>query len=233
MLVAKNDNKVYKPIIMIEDCDVKTDQLWENLNEFLAEIPRPVKLVVWANPQGRWEEREAIRLVQTLADEFEQLSSEQREPKPNYSFYPVIAVMGMEDREEVDFGVRIIGLPAGVQITSLVGGIQAVTFRGQQLEPVTRIKLAKMPASADIELITDTNDQPGTVMASRCFNFAVANKHVRTFLILADTFPTALYRHNVERVPHMVINNNIHVEGVLDEGGILKHLAKAVKKMAN
>jgi predicted DsbA family dithiol-disulfide isomerase len=51
-------------------------------------------------------------------------------------------------------------------------------------------------------------------------------------LILADTFPSVLYRHNVEKVPHMIIDDKIHVEGVLDEGGILKHLAKAVARRA-
>jgi hypothetical protein len=209
------------------DCDDRTESLMRSLEEFLGHLPRPTRLVVYADAEGRWSEREAINLGQMLGDTFDNISFEHRPRRPNYDFWPVIAVMGLEVDEEIDLGLRIIGLPVGVQITSLVGAIQAMAFRGQQLEPLTRIRLAKLPAKVDIELVTHGGDETGAVMAGRCFSFAAASDKIRTFLIMADDFPTVLDRHGVHEMPHAVLNNNVHIEGEIDEDGLLRHLAKA------
>jgi hypothetical protein len=58
---------------------------------------------------------------------------------------------------------------------------------------------------------------------------AVVNEHLRTFFIMADQFPTAVDRYSLNYLPHMVINNRVHMEGVVDEEEILKQIALAVK----
>lgn len=206
-----------------------TDE-WSDLIPFLEHIPRPVRLVVWADEMGGPLEREAIRVARSLSQRFESLSFDLRPRRPDYSFYPVWGVMGLEDEAEVDFGVRIIGLPAGFQMTTLLGAVQAVTFRGQQVEPKTRIQLSRMPAPAEIEIITDSADEAGPQMTTLCFALAVCTPLIRAYAIMADSFPVALQRFNVHYLPHTIINNRVHIEGVLDEVQFLRHLAMAVKK---
>ncbi len=214
---------------MMEDCADQTEALFEELSQYLGELPRPVKIVVWADDAGNWQEREALRLAAALAHRFEPIAWEARPRKKNYDYYPVFGLMGLEDGAELDFGVRIIGLPAGRQITSLVGGAQAVSFRGKQLGIKTQIQLAKLPAAIDFELIVANQDEAGVIMASRCFNIAAANPKARAFLIMLDDFPFVVNRFNVQHTPHLVINDKIHAEGMLDEADILKLVAKAVK----
>jgi hypothetical protein len=61
---------------------------------------------------------------------------------------------------------------------------------------------------------------------------AVAHPRVRAYLIMADAFPEAVIRYSVNYVPHTVINHRVHVEGVVNEEGLLKHVAAAVKRDA-
>ena len=205
-----------------------TDE-WADVAPFLENIPRPVRLVVWAYEEGRWQEREAIRLGQALSERFANVSFDLRPRRENYAFYPVLGVMGVEGEEEIDYGVRIIGLPAGYQMTTLLGAIQAVTFRGQQVEPKTRIQISRMPAAAEIEIITVSEDEGGPQMATMCFALAVCSPLIRAFAIMSDSFPVALQRFNVHYLPHTIINDKVHIEGVLDEAQFLRHLALALK----
>lgn len=216
-------------LTVMSDTQTPTDE-WSDLVPFLEQIPRAVRLVVWGDEVGgRWE-REAIRVAWALSQRFARLSFELRPRRPDYGFYPVWGVMGLEGEEELDFGVRIIGLPAGFQMTTLLGAIQAVTFRGQQVEPKTRIQLSRMPAPAEIEIITDSADEAGPQMATMCFALAVCSPLIRAYAIMADCFPVALQQFNVHYLPHTVINGRVHMEGVLDEAQFLRHLAMAVKK---
>ena len=130
--------------------------------------------------------------------------------------------------ETVDFGLRIIGLPTGYQMTSLITAIQAVAFKGMTSEPFTRIQLAKLERQISLELVTDSEDEGGPVMANQIFNMAFVSSNVKSFLIMGDQFPEAFIRYSVKFVPHVVINERIHVEGVVDEKKLLEEMAKAV-----
>ena len=115
---------------------------WGTLDGFIRELPEPVKLVVWGETEASLGEREALRLGEKLAERYAVVTFEQRSRRDNYDYYPVMGIMRLDGEEEIDNGVRLIGLPAGYQINSLVGAIQAVSFRGSQLEGRTRIQLS-------------------------------------------------------------------------------------------
>jgi alkyl hydroperoxide reductase subunit AhpF len=203
---------------------------WDQLPAFLEKLPEPVHMVVWGDATASQGEKDAVLLCQTLANRFTALHFSLRPRRENYPFYPVIGFMGQAEGEEVDFGLRIIGLPAGYQITSLITAVQAVSFRGMTLEPATRIKLSRLPAEVRIEIITSAEDEGGPVVAKTAFGLAVAHPRVRAYLIMADAFPEAVIRYSVNYVPHTVINNRVHVEGVVNEEALLKHVAAAVKR---
>ncbi len=210
-------------------------QSWSQLNGFLEQLPRPVRLVVWTRDEGGPFEQEALHLAHSLAARFPILQAERRAPVPRHFHYPVIGIMGLDGegqaQAELDFGLRIVGLPAGYQINSLVGAIQAASFRASNLEGLTRIKLSKLAAEArvDLETFTSATNEAGAVVATLCAGFAVASEQVRTFIVMADVFPDIARRYSVRNLPHTVINSRVHIEGLLDEEALLKQIALAVR----
>jgi alkyl hydroperoxide reductase subunit AhpF len=207
---------------------------WAELPEFLANLPEPVRLIVWGDETKSRTERQAAELVQFLAAEFAPLRYELLPRRVNYDYYPVIGVMRDETAADgevtaQDHGVRLIGLPEGYQMTAFIAAIQAVAFRGMTLEAKTRIQLKGLQTAVRLELITDAKDEAGGMMAHLIFNLAAANPHIRSHLIMGDQFPEAVWRYSVDRIPHLVINNRRHVTGVIEEGKLMREIAAAVK----
>jgi alkyl hydroperoxide reductase subunit AhpF len=205
-----------------------SDDAWDQLPSFLGHLPEVVRLHVWCDQSGSPEEREATRLVKELSGRFEPIEHAFFPRRSNYSFYPVIGIMGVDTNDIIDYGLRIIGLPAGYQMTSLISGIQAVAFKGMTSEAITRIQLAQLNQEVSLELITDSDDEAGPLMAQRIFNMAVVSPLVKSFLIMGDYFPQAFIRYSVKYVPHLVINERIHVEGIVEEGELLEEIARAI-----
>jgi len=176
-------------------------------------------------------EREATRLVATLAERFPLLSYRLFPRRDNYPYYPVMGVMGGTAEQARDDGLRLIGLPIGYQMTSLIAAIQAVAFRGQTLEPATRIRLSRLPADAavTIEVLTAADDEWGGVAAKAAFGMAAASERVRAYLIVTDFFPEAAVRYSAATLPHVVINQRVHFSGAPDEAALLRHIGLALR----
>lgn len=217
---------------MLQEESPFDEQLLEQLDVFLARLPRPVRLVVWADAQGNADEQEALRLGQLLAGHFDTLDFDHRPRRESYPYYPVVGVMGLDEEsgEEVDYRVRFVGLPAGYQINSLVGAIQAVSFRASNIEVRTRIALSRLTQDVNLELFTSAENESGAIPATLISGLAVASPHVNAFIIRADSFPAATLRYSIPSLPHMVINRRYHIEGIMDEDELLAHMAKALKR---
>ncbi len=203
-------------------------ETWAELNPILANLPKSVHLHLWGDVDASAGEQEAAVLCQTLADHFESIQFRLFPRRVNYPYYPVIGIMGEEGGETVDFGLRIIGLPKGYQMTSLITALQAVAFQGMTLEPTTRIKLHKLSDEVNVELMTSAENEGGPLMAKIAFGLAAASSYIRSYLIMSDVFPEANLRYSIKIIPHMVINGRVHVEGVVSEDVIVDHIAMAV-----
>jgi hypothetical protein len=226
------------------DANPFDDETWQMLPDFLAHLPKPVCLHIWGDESAGQAEHEAVRLAQALASRFPQISYRVFPRRINYPYYPVIGIMGGTPDDAKDYGLRIIGLPAGYQMTSLIAAIQAVSFEGQTLEPMTRIKLHKLltndevitnseaitnGGAIDIELLTSAGDLNGSVAAKTLFGAAMAGEQIRTFLIVTDFFPEAGIRYTAEKLPHVVINRRFHFEGILSEEMLVDQIIKVLR----
>jgi len=200
----------------------------KQLPALLGRLPRPVRLHLWGDGETNERVREAQRLIFALSEQFDTIDHRILPTRANYHYYPVIGAMGLEEDQELDFGVRIIGLPEGVQITSLIAAIQSVSFRGMTSEARTRILLKQIETPVTLELITSKDDEGGTLMAHQLFNMAVSSEQVGSYLIMGDAFPQAVVGYSVKSLPHIVINKRVHVEGIVDEMTLMKHIASAV-----
>jgi alkyl hydroperoxide reductase subunit AhpF len=205
------------------------DETWASLPDFLSHLPEAIRLHVWGDEKASQSEHEAVELARTLNKRFGNIDFKLLPRRINYNFYPVIGIMRLEGEEAIDLGVRFIGLPAGYQMTSLISAMQSVAFRGMTSEAMTRIQLKKLKTDVSLELITSAEDEAGTVMAHRACNLAVASSQIRTYIIMGDAFPQAVIRYSINRVPHLVINERVHLEGIVDEKVILEHIAATIR----
>ncbi|MCZ7673498.1 MAG: hypothetical protein M5U34_43460 [Chloroflexi bacterium] len=178
--------------------------------------------------QASQAEKEAARLCLHLAERFEVIQFRMLPQRINYAYWPVIGVMRGTVDDYTDVGVRLVGLPSGYQMTSFISAMQAVSFQGSTLAVKTRIQLRTLAEAVILELVTAVDDESGPLMAQPLFNMAAVNEHIRTYLIMGDMFPQALWKYSVYNLPHLVINSRVHIEGVYDEEAIVQHIAKAM-----
>jgi len=207
------------------------DETWRQLPGFLDNLPESVCLHVWADEQGEPAEREATRLAQALSERSPRLSYRLFPRRQNYPYYPVIGVMGGTTVESRDDGLRIIGLPLGYQMTSLIAAIQAVAFRGQQFDGDIRVgrQAAQANPRRRLQRLPAAEDEWGGVAAKTVFGMAAASPRVRAFLIMTDLFPEAAQRYSVTALPHVVVNRRVHFSGPPDEAELLRHIGLALK----
>ncbi|MCA9867405.1 MAG: hypothetical protein KC410_13030 [Anaerolineales bacterium] len=223
-----NDLNPYEPIPFDEET-------WRQMPDFLSNLPEPVCLHVWGDETTGAAEREAARLAGLLAEHFpDKLSYRLLPRRINYPYYPVIGIMAGTVESSTDLGLRVIGLPIGFQMTSLIAAIQAASFRGQTLEPRSRLKLHRLMTHAaediGIEVLTSAEDEAGAVVAKAAFGAAAATERIRTFLIVTDYFPEAAQRYSAAYLPHTVINKRVHFNGVLEEHELVRQIERAVKR---
>ena len=143
------------------------EETWNQLPGYFEHLPEPVHIVMWGDETIAGGEKETADLCRLLAERFATLHFHYRPRRANYYFYPVLGFMGSgsDDEAWTDYGVRLIGQPLGYQMTSLISAVQAVAFRGQTLEPRTRILLHKLAADIEIEVLTSAEDEAGALMA--------------------------------------------------------------------
>jgi alkyl hydroperoxide reductase subunit AhpF len=204
------------------------DETWAMLPSFFEHLPEPVLLNIWGDATISKSVAEAVKLAQTLSERFELIKHQLLPMRMNFHYYPVIGIMRISDGVPIDHGVRFVGLPVGFQMTSLIAGIQSVSFQGSTSEATTRIQLHRLDKSVNLELFTDAQDESGAQMAQAIFNMAVVSEHIRSFLIMKDEFPEAAIRYSVREVPHLVINGKAHIQGLVDENAILAKIANTI-----
>jgi hypothetical protein len=222
-------------------------ETWALLPGYFDKLPRTVHLHMWGSERETEDERETAVLCRTLAEHFEKIQFRLFPRRVNYDYYPVIGMMGEEEEDggprteggspssvlgppsTIDYGVRIVGWPVGYQLTSLITAIQVVSFRGQTLEPKTRIQLRGLNKEVSLQILTAADNETGGLVAKSAFGFCMVHEQVRAYLIMADRFPEAMIKFSVNRLPHTIINGRYHVDGPLSEEDLLKHIARAVK----
>lgn len=204
-------------------------EVWAQLPDFFTHLPQPVRLVMWGDEAGSQGERETAVLCRALAAHFETIRFEIQPRRENYPYYPVLGVMGDWQTPYQDFGVRIIGWPAGFQFSTLITAVQAVAFQGSTLEPVSRIKLHKLSQEVGIELVTAAENEGGPMLAKVIFGMAVAIPKIRAYVIMADSFPEVVDRYSIAILPHTIMNGRIHISGFADEAVLVQHVLKAAQ----
>jgi glutaredoxin-like protein len=131
------------PLISKKDADMLRE-------EFAARLVRPVKLVMFTQTtecQFCTETRQIVEEVAALSDKIEPVIYDFVSDKAAAEAYgidkiPAIALLGVQDGQEHDYGIRFYGIPSGYEFATIVEDIFAVSRGESGVKPATQKTLA-------------------------------------------------------------------------------------------
>jgi len=128
--------------------------------EFAAQLVNPVKLVMFtqaAECQFCAETRQIVQEVAALSDKIEPVIYDFVTDKPAAESYgidkiPAIAILGVKDGKEQDYGIRFYGIPSGYEFATIVEDIVAVSRGESGLKAGTQKALADLKVPVHIQV---------------------------------------------------------------------------------
>jgi glutaredoxin-like protein len=208
----------------------------KQVRDLLAPLAAPVKLVVFTQGEGGAPEcemcRDARQLVEEVAGLADKLSIEvhdfaaEAELAAAYGIdkIPALAILRGGD-EPQDYGIRLYGIPAGYEFSTLIEDILMVGSGDPGLSARTLAALEQLPGPIQIQVfVTPTCPHcPRAVLLAH--KLALASDKVTAAMVEATEFPHLANKYQVYGVPRTVVNDVIHIEGAAPESMLLDKLA--------
>ncbi|MEN3033894.1 MAG: thioredoxin family protein [Aquificaceae bacterium] len=219
---------------MLLDLDVRT-QLKEI---FEKELASRVKLKLFSQAIGCKTCSSAESLLRELSQVSEgKVSLEvyspliDREMAKSYGIERVPTIVIEGDR---DYGIRYIGLPAGLEFSTLVQGIALVSKRAPQLSEKTVEILKEIDLPIEIMVFVTTSCGYCPMAAITAMNFAIASEQITALVVDANENRDLSSRYYVSGVPKIVINQGVaEFVGAQPENAFLGYIVAAYNKIKN
>jgi glutaredoxin-like protein len=208
------------------------DEIVEQVKEQLADLEGPVRLVMFTQTfecDYCAETRQLVEEVAQLSDQltaeiYNFVTDEEKAKELGVDKIPAVAVIGAED-----YGVRLYGIPAGYEFTSLIHAIQAVAAGEPDLseEGIRALADLKEPVHMQVFVTPTCPYCPQAVVLAH--QMAIASPMVRADMVEATEFLHLSIKYQVMGVPRTVINETTHIEGAAPEPMLLDKLQEALE----
>jgi len=214
------------------------DKIKEQVKEFFGELVKPVKIVFFGSSQQNCEYcSETIGLLNEIAELSELISIEEYDFEKNQDVVnqynidkvPMTVIAGMDEEEIIDYGIRLSGIPAGHEFTTLINDLVMVSKQDSGLSPAIREKLSKLENSVNLQVfVTPTCPYcPQAVILAH--QMAMESKFVTGEMVEAMEFADLSNQFNVSGVPHTIINSGSgEVVGAVPESRLMVEIEKAL-----
>ena len=203
---------------------------------FSKELKEQVNLKLFSQAIGCETCQVAEELLKELADvDPEKIKLEvyspliDREISQKYGIdrVPTIVIEG-----DKDYGIRYIGLPAGLEFTTLVQGIVQVSKREPRLSAKTVEMLKGIDLPMEIMVFVTTSCGYCPSAAITAMNFAMANDNITALIVDASENMDLAERFQVVGVPKIVINRGlVEFVGAQPENSFLGYVISAYEKL--
>ena len=203
---------------------------------FSKELKEQVNLKLFSQAIGCETCQVAEELLKELADvEPEKIKLEvyspliDREISQKYGIdrVPTIVIEG-----DKDYGIRYIGLPAGLEFTTLVQGIVQVSKREPRLSGKTVEMLKDIDLPMEIMVFVTTSCGYCPSAAITAMNFAMASDNISALIVDASENMDLAERFQVVGVPKIVINTGLaEFVGAQPENNFLGYVISAYEKL--
>ncbi len=208
------------------------DEIRQEVSKILANLPGPVRLVMFTQEFECEYCAETRQLVEEIAELSDRLTAEiydfqadrAKAEELGIDKIPAIAIIGAQD-----YGVRFYGIPSGYEFASFLHAIQSVAAGKPELSDATLRVVAGIQKPVHIQVfVTPTCPYcPQAVMLAH--QLAIASPLIRADMVEAMEFPHLAVKYQVMGVPRTVINETVHIEGAAPESHVVAKLQEALK----
>ncbi len=203
---------------------------------FSKELKEPVSLKLFSQAIGC----ETCQIAEDLLKELVEVEPEKiklevyspvidREISQKYGIerVPTIVIEG-----DKDYGIRYMGLPAGLEFTTLVQGIVQVSKRQPRLSERTIEMLKSIDIPMEIMVFVTTSCGYCPSAAITAMNFALASDHISALIVDASENMDLAELYQVVGVPKIVINRGVaEFVGAQPENSFLGYVISAYEKL--
>ncbi|MCS7307043.1 MAG: thioredoxin family protein [Aquificaceae bacterium] len=152
-----------------------------------------------------------------------------REVSQKYGIERVPTLVIEGDR---DYGIRYLGLPAGLEFTTLVQGVVQVSKREPKLSDKTIELLKTIDIPMEIMVFVTTSCGYCPAAAITAMNFAIASDNIRAIIVDASENTDLAQIYQVVGVPKIVINKGVaEFVGAQPENSFLGYVMSAYEKL--
>ncbi len=204
---------------------------------FSKELVNPVKIKLFSQTIGCETCQVTEELLKEVSKINEKISLEIYTPviekeiaqKYNISRVPTIVLEG-----EKDYGIRYIGLPSGLEFSTLVRGITLVSKRQPELSAKTLEFISSIDTPLEITVFVTTSCGYCPAAAIMAMNFALASDNISALIVDATENPDLAQLYQVVGVPKIVINQGlVEFVGAQPENAFLGYIIAAHEKLKN
>ncbi len=213
------------------------EEISQQVREVFADLKQPVHVMFFGSQDNcaycddtRQLAQEVTALNDLLSlDVYDVDADADLARKYNVDRAPALVITARDGDQVTDFGIRLTGIPAGHEFSSLIQDILLVSARDSGLSAATRQALQSLQQPVLLQVfVTPTCPYcPRAVVLAH--QMALESPLVQAEMVEATEFPELSNRHRVSGVPHTVVNDGKgNVIGAVPEANLLAEIQRAV-----
>ncbi len=218
------------------------DSLQKQIRQAFEALTGPVKIVMFTQSENALEcetcadTRQLLEDVSALSDKItlevhDFVGDATLAEQYHVDKIPAVAILSggdVPDSTPKDYGIRLYGVPAGYEFSTLIEDILMVSQQKLTLNARTLDELKKLTQPVSIQVfVTPTCPYcPRAVVLAH--QLAMASELITASMVEANEFPHLANKYQVYGVPRTVIEDVIHVEGAVPEAMLVDELLKVL-----
>jgi len=131
-------------------------------------------------------------------------------------------------KDEKDYGIRLYGMPAGYEFSTLLNAIQMVSTGESGLSEDSKNKLKSVSKPVHIQAFVTLTCPYCSSAVALGHRMAYESGMINADMINAQEFPQLAQKYNVFAVPKVVINETTQFEGALPEDRFLEKILHSI-----
>ncbi|MHA1504654.1 MAG: protein disulfide oxidoreductase, partial [Candidatus Heimdallarchaeota archaeon] len=198
------------------------------------DMKEPVTIRVFSTKDHCLLCNEMLDLVQTVGELSSKITIEHCEcqdddpiaKKYDITKHPALVIEG-----DKNYGIKIFGVPAGKEFTTLIETIMIVSSRESVLSPEVKDLLKKIDKPVNLKVFVTLQCPYCPAMVIRANKLALASDMITAEMIEASQFQELSAEFDIFGVPNTIINDGKgSVEGLVTEDVLVKQILEAIKE---
>jgi len=142
---------------------------------------------------------------------------------------PTLIIAGKDGDQIIDYGIRLKGIPAGYEFTTLIRDVLLVSSRDSGLNQATRAWLRELKEPVHLQVFVTPTCPYCPRAVTLAHQMALESPLVKADMVEAMEFPELADRYGVSGVPHTTINDGAGaLVGAAPEEDLIAEIQRAL-----